>query len=185
MAESSFLNPRKVMHAVKLHDGDKVADFGAGSGFFAREAARQAGGKGVVWAVDAHQDMLPRLKNHAAEEGLINVEVVHGNVEKEKGSHLPADNFDLVIVANMLFAADHKEMVVKEAKRVLRVGGRVLVIDWKDSFNGMGPHKDHVVSEDHGRTLFELGGFTYVEPVPAGDFHWGFIARKRAPGAAQ
>lgn len=184
MAESSFLNPAKALRAAKLHDGDKVADFGAGSGFFTRAAAHYVGGKGVVWAVDAHQDLLPRIKNHAREEGYINVEVVHGDVEKEKGSHLPADNFDLVIIANVLFAAERKEAVIKEAKRILRVGGRVLVIDWKDSFDGMGPHKDHVVTHDHGRTLVELGGFTYMEDVPTGDFHWGFLAKKRAAGAA-
>lgn len=184
MAESSFLNPTRALHAAKLHDGDRVADFGAGSGFFTRAAARLVGGKGVVWAVDAHQEMLPRLRNHAAEEGLINVEVVHGNVEKDKGSHLPSENFDLVIVANMLFAAEHKDAVIREAKRVLKIGGRLLLIDWKDSFDGMGPHKDHLVTEDHARTLVELGGFTYLQDVPAGAFHWGFLARKRAPGAA-
>jgi ubiquinone/menaquinone biosynthesis C-methylase UbiE len=185
MAESSFLNPMKALRAAKLRDGDKVADLGAGSGFFAKAAARLVGGKGVVWAVDAHQDMLPRLRNHAVEEGLVNVEVVHGNIEQEKGSHLPADNFDFVIMTNVLFGAERKEAVVKEAKRILKTGGRALIIDWKDSFDGMGPHKDHVVTEDHARTLMELGGFTFVEDVPAGEFHWGFIARKRASGAAQ
>lgn len=184
MEESSFLNPAKALRAAKLHDGDRVADFGAGSGFFTRAAARQVGGKGLVWAVDVHQDLLPRIKNLALQEGLTNVEVVHGNVEKYGGSHLPEDNFNLVIIANVLFASEDKKEVVREAKRVLKVGGRVLVIDWSGSYNGMGPHEDHVVTEDHARTLFELGGFTYMDAVPAGAFHWGFIAKKRAPGAA-
>jgi ubiquinone/menaquinone biosynthesis C-methylase UbiE len=185
MAESSFLNPTKVLRAAKLHDGDKVADFGAGSGFFTRAAARLVGGRGLVWAVDAHQDMLPRIKSLALEEGLHTVEVVHGNVEKPGGSHLPENNFDLVIIANLLFAAEHKEPIVREAKRILRVGGRILVIDWRNSFGGMGPHQDHIVTEDHARTLAELGGFTYLSELPTGDYHWGFLARKRAPGAAQ
>src|SRR3989344_3489734 len=178
MAESSFLNPTRTLRAAKLHDGARVADFGAGSGFFTRAAARLVGGRGLVWAVDVHQDMLPRLKNLALQEGLHNVEVVHGNVERAGGSNLPDENFDLVIVANLLFGAEHKEQIVKEAKRVLRKGGRALVIDWRDSFNGMGPHKDHVVTQDHAQTLFELGGFTHPEPVPAGEYHWGFLARK-------
>src|SRR3989344_3155597 len=173
MAESSFLHPTRTLKAAKLHEGMRVADFGAGSGFFTRAAARLVGGKGLVWAVDVHQDLLPRIKKLALEEGLPNVEVVHGNVEKGGGSHLPEENFDLVIISNLLFGAEHKEQIVKEAKRVLRKGGRVLCIDWADSFGGMGPHQDHVVTQDHAQTLFELGGFTHPEPGPAGGDHWG------------
>lgn len=181
MAESSFLNPMRALGHSKLHEGSRVADFGAGSGFFTRAAARLVGDSGLVWAVDVHQDMLPRLKSLALQEGLRNVEVVHGDVEKPKGSRLPAENFDLVIVSNLLFGSEHKETVVKEAHRVLRKTGRVLVIDWAGSFGGLGPHESHVVTADHAQTLFELNGFTYLEPVPAGAYHWGFLARKKAP----
>ncbi len=179
MAESSFLNPTRTLRAAKLHEGERVADFGAGSGFFTRAAARLVGGKGLVWAVDVHQEMLPRIKKLALEEGLSNVEVVHGDVERAGGSHLPEDNFDLVLVSNLLFGAENKEQIVKEAKRVLRKGGRVLVIDWAGSFGGMGPHPEAVVTADHARTLFELGGFLFVEEVPAGSHHWGLLFRKK------
>lgn len=180
MAESSFLNPTKTLRAAKVREGERVADFGAGSGFFTRAAARLVGEKGLVWAVDVHQDMLPHIKKLALEEGLHNVEVVHGNVERSGGSHLPKENFDVVIISNMLFGVEHKDLVVKEAWRILRTGGRVLVIDWSDSFNGMGPHKEMVVSADHAQTLFELGGFGFVNEVPAGSHHWGFVAKKTA-----
>lgn len=180
MAESSFLNPTKTLLAAKVREGERVADFGAGSGFFTRAAARLVGGKGLVWAVDAHQDMLPRIKKLSLEEGLHNVEVVHGNLERAGGSHLPKDNFDLVIISNILFAVEHKDLVVKEARRILRKGGRVLVIDWSDSFGGMGPHKDMIVSVDHAKTLLELGDFTFLNDIPAGSHHWGVLAKKNA-----
>ena len=180
MAESSFLNPSGALRAAKLREGERVADFGAGSGFFTRAAARLVGDSGLVWAVDVHQDMLPRLKNLALQEGLKNVEVVHGDVEKAKGSRLPADNFDLCIISNLLFGAEHKDVVAKEAHRVLRKTGRALVIDWAGSFGGLGPRTDHLVSADHARTLFELNGFSYMEPVPAGEYHWGILLRKKA-----
>ncbi len=179
MAESSFLNPARALRAVKLHEGQRVADFGAGSGFFTRAAARLVGEAGLVWAVDVHQELLPRLKNLALQEGLHNVEVIHGDVEKLKGSRLPADNFDLVIISNLLFGAEHKDAVAKEAHRVLRKTGRVLCIDWAGSFGGLGPEEGAVVSADHARTLFELNGFNYVEEVPAGAYHWGMLLRKR------
>lgn len=180
MAESSFLNPARALRAAKLHEGSRVADFGTGSGFFARAAARLVGEEGLVWAVDVHQELLPRLKNLALQEGLRNIDVIHGDVERAKGSRLPADNFDLCIISNILFSAEHKEAVAKEAHRVLRKGGRALVIDWAGSFGGLGPHAEQVVSADHAQTLFELNGFTYLEAVPAGEYHWGFLARKKS-----
>ncbi|OGC87813.1 hypothetical protein A3D70_00750 [Candidatus Adlerbacteria bacterium RIFCSPHIGHO2_02_FULL_54_18] len=179
MEESSFLNPGRTLIAAKVAEGMRVADFGCGSGFFTRAAARLVGQSGLVWAVDAHQDILSRVKNLSLQEGLTNVEVVHGDVERKGGSRLPEENFDLVIITNLLFGAEHKDMLAREAGRVLHKGGRVLVVDWRDSFGGLGPHKDHVVSSDHARTLFELHGFVWESEVPAGEFHWGFLARKK------
>ncbi len=178
MKESTFLNPTTVVEAAKIRDGMVVVDFGAGSGFFTRAAAREVG-QGEVWAVDINQDLLPRIVNVAAGEGLRNVHVVQGDIEKQGGSNLPDAHADLVIVANVLFSLEDKEEMVKELVRVLKRGGRALVVDWKDSFGGLGPHPDHVITVGMARDLFEKGGLQYLEDVPAGQYHWGFIVRKK------
>ncbi len=180
MNDSSFLNPLQAVAAAHVHEGMHVADFGSGSGFFARAAAREVGEHGVVWAIDINRDLLPRLKTIAHAEGLRNVEVLHGNVSEEKGSNLPPDSVDLVIAANVLFTLEDKEGCVKEIKRVLKKGGRALVIDWSDSWGGLGPHKDHVLTEADARELFEKHGFLTSDPIPAGAYHWGFIGRKKS-----
>jgi ubiquinone/menaquinone biosynthesis C-methylase UbiE len=178
MHESSFLNPEKVVEAAGIHAGLKVADFGSGAGFFTRAAARYVGPGGVVCAVDIHQDLLPRLKNLALGEGLRNIEVMHGDVEQVGGSHLPDKTFDFVLVTNLLFAIECKDCLVQEVARVLKPHGKVLVVDWKDSFGGLGPHPDHVVTEPAGRNIFEQSGFTFVSNIPAGEYHWGCILKK-------
>ena len=184
MEESTFLNPSSVLARAKLHEGMHVADFGAGSGFFTRAAAREVGESGVVWAVDTNQDLLVRIKNIALAEGLQNVEIIQGDVEVPGGSNLPAGRLDLVIIANTLFSAGEWLHVAKEAHRVLGPHGRVLVVDWRDSFGGLGPHPDHVIPIGAARDLFEKAGFVYVEDVPAGEYHWGFTARKKDRPAA-
>ena len=189
--ESSFLNPTDVLRHAKLQAGMRVADFGAGAGFFTRAAARlalrqahyDAGGSGahggVVWAVDTNADLLVRIKNMSLAEGLQNVEIVTGDFEKPEGSHLPAGAFDFVILANSLFSADEKALVAGEVRRVLAPHGRVLVVDWKDSFGGFGPHPEHVLTVGAARDLLEKAGLLYIEDIPAGAYHWGFTARKK------
>ena len=157
----------------------KVADFACGAGFFARAAARLVGARGVVWAVDAHQELLPRLKNISLAEGLRNVEVLQGNIERTGGTHLPEASFDLVLVPNALFASEHKDTVAKEAGRVLKKGGRVLLVDWSDSHGGLGPAPAHVLTAAAAQKIFEGAGFVYERQVPAGAYHWGVIMRKK------
>ena len=177
--EEGFLNPTQALERAQLHEGMHVADLGSGSGFFTRAAARMVGEQGVVWAVDVHRDMLPRLKNLATGEGLHNVEVMQGDIESVGGSNLPAGEFDFCILSNVLFATEHKQAAVAEIKRLLKKGGRALVIDWSASFGGMGPHRDHVVTLRAARQMFEDAGLVWVEDVPAGTYHWGFLVRKK------
>jgi arsenite methyltransferase len=176
--ESSFLNPAKALALADVSEGLEVADFGAGSGFFTRAAARLVD-PGTVWAVDDNGELLSRIKSLALTEGLKNVEILRGNIESPQGCGLPKDHFDVVIAANILFSADNKKQVVAEISRVLKRTGRAIVIDWSDSHGGLGPTKEHVVTEDVARALFEEAGFAYQGAIPAGEYHWGFVVRKK------
>lgn len=180
--ESSFLTPAKALSALNLMPGMQVADFDAGSGFFTRAAAHLVA-PGSVWAVDPNRELLPRIKSVALAEGLHNVEVVAGSIERLGGTHLPAGQFDAVIIANSLFTADDKAGVAAEAARVLKAGGTVLVIDWEDSFGGLGPAPEHVVSAKDATEAFEAAGFTVAGEAPAGSYHWGLLFRKGGKAA--
>ncbi|MBX4192085.1 methyltransferase domain-containing protein [Candidatus Parcubacteria bacterium] len=176
--ESSFLNPAKVIAALHIDEGMRVADFSGAGGFFTRAAAR-AVGSGVVWTVDSNADLLTRIKNLGLAEGLHNIEIVRGNIEAESGSHLPGSSFDLVLATNIFFHLEHKSRAIEEMSRVLKHGGRVLVTDWLDSFGGLGPHHEHVVEKQKILKLFEAEGFALESEVPAGAYHWGFVVRKK------
>lgn len=175
--ESSFLHPTQALEAAHLTPGMMVADLGAGAGFFTRAAARIVA-PGEVWAVDLSGELLARIKNLSLAEGLSNVEVMRGDIEDTHGSNLPANYFDYVLVTNVLFACEDRYAVAREVERIMKPTGRALVVDWKGSFDGMGPHADHIFAPGAARDVFEQAGLIYLEDIPAGAYHWGFIVRK-------
>ena len=178
--ETGFLNPTVALEHAGVHEGARVADLGAGAGFFTRAAGRLVGEGGVVWAVDINRELLSRIKNFAVAEGLHNVEVLHGDVEVGGGTNLPPESFDFVLATNLLFSVEHKGECLGEMRRVLKKSGRAVVIDWQDSFGGLGPHPSHVVAEAAGKKLLEQHGFATLGKIPVGAYHWGLVVRKKS-----
>ncbi len=173
-----FSNPAKNLRSAHVGPGMKILDMGAGSGFYSIEAARLVGKEGKVYAADLQEDLLRRVKNEATREGLENLEVLHADVEKQNGIPLKDETLDLVIAANILFSVENKEALLAEAKRLLRTKGRILVVDWSDSFAGIGPHVSHVVSKEETLELLKKTGFTFDSEISAGEHHYGILARK-------
>lgn len=173
-----FSDPKKNIDQCGIQPGMNIADFGSGSGYYALEASKALMGTGHVYAIDVQKDLLARLKNLAIRQHVFNIEVVWGNIEKPEGTRLKSGSIDLVLVCNLLFQIEDKKTLVDEIKRILVPGGRVLVIDWSDSFGGIGPHKNNVITEDQALALFERAGFAKDRPVQAGSHHYGMIVKK-------
>lgn len=173
-----FSDPKHNIEQFMIGEGTKVADFGAGSGHYTIEAAKAVGDSGFVYAVEIQRDLLDRVKNLAREKNLHNVEVLWGDLEKIGGSGLGDSSVNSVIVSNILFQIENKEDFIKEAARVLKPGGKLLLVDWTDSFGGMGPAPEMVVSEDVVTSLFKKNGFIVDKNIYAGEHHFGKILRK-------
>jgi len=174
----SFSDPHHIIAQFDLQSGARVADFGAGGGAVALAAARAVGDAGRVYAIEVQKELLPRLKNEARGARLHNLEVLWGDVERTSGTHLKDGAVDAVILSNILFQLTDRTGAVKEAQRVLKPGGKALVVDWSGSFGRMGPDPQHVVTEQSARTLCEENGFQFVKSISAGEHHYGMIFRK-------
>jgi len=99
-------------------------------------------------------------------------------MEKADGTKLRDMSIDLVLVCNVLFQVEDKSVVVAEVKRILKPQGKVLVVDWSDSFAGLGPHPDVVVAQETVMDLFEHAGFHLDREVSAGEHHYGLLYKK-------
>ena len=121
------------------------------------------------------KELLINIKNTARQEGISNIEVIWGDIERDGKTKIRDNVVDAVIASNILFQVEDRLGFIKEVKRILKPNGKVLVVDWEGSFNGTGPSPDSVVSYDDARALFEENGFSFVKNISAGDHHYGFI----------
>ena len=174
----SFLDPQNNIEQLELSEGMIVADLGVGSGFYTLAAAEAVGSSGRVYAIDVQKDMLDHVKNLAKERKLHNVEVIWADIEKLGGTRLKEAFVDIAIVSNVLFQIEEKNNFLNETKRILKPNGRVLVVDWADSFSGLGPAQENIVTRDQSEELFEQNGFELIKDISAGDHHYGMVFRK-------
>lgn len=172
-----FASPVQNLHHLGLSAGMRVADFGAGAGHYAVAASDLVGESGEVYVIEIQEELLTKAKTLDGRPRR-NLHFIRGDIEKEKGSGLADGQCDAVILSNVLFMIEHKDIVATEAYRVLTVGGTVLVIDWADSFGGIGPTPEHVYTQNAARELFQASGFTFQKEFDAGDHHWGLTFRK-------
>src|SRR3989344_5010066 len=172
---ASFSEPRDNILQLGLREGMKVGDFGAGSGHYSRAAAAIVVHSGKVYAIDVQEDILKHLKLNSHDHHKHIINVVWGDIEKEGGSHLRAQSLDAVLLANTLFQIEHRFGLLGEIKRVLKPGGKLMVVDWAGSYGGMGPVPEKVVSEHEAEDFFIKGDFHKVKSFRAGPHHYGIL----------
>ena len=170
-----FLNPSEVLKQLKLRKDMIACDFGCGSGGWVIPLAKILE-EGKIYAIDILEEPLSALKGRAKLEKILNVETIRSNVEAKNGSKLSDNSCDLVLMTNLLFECDDKKIVLEEGKRVLKPGGRILVVDWiKD--NPLTPEIEWVDFEEIKKIAKELD-LKLEKEFEAGLYHYGLIFSK-------
>lgn len=122
-----FQKPDEVMRALALRPGERVADVGAGSGYFTLRVARAVGPSGRVLAIDVNPDLLELLDRRAKEAGLANV--TSRRVEKDDPD-LPPAGIDTILMVDMFHYVKDRAVYARKLRAGLAPGGRIVVIDY-------------------------------------------------------
>jgi len=180
MQTAEFNHPQKNMLQAGFQPGDKIGEFGCGSGHVALALSGIVGEHGKVYAIDIQEDILTHLRDTIARAHLKNVDTIFGNIEQPGGTHLRDSVLDGVVLSNVLFQIDAIDDVLTEVKRTLKPGGKLLVSDWAGSYSGMGPSSERVVSEHRAEELCIEAGFHKVKSYRAGAHHYSILFTKPA-----
>jgi ubiquinone/menaquinone biosynthesis C-methylase UbiE len=78
----------------------------------------------------------------------------------------------------VLFQLPDRPAAIREALRILKPGGMLLVIDWKESFNNMGPASHDVFPEADAKRLLEQCGLGDIASHEVGMYHYAITAKK-------
>lgn len=153
----------------------RVADLGAGTGFYTKVLSTYVGNTGKVYAIEVQKGMVIKLESDLKELHIKNVECIWGDIETVGGTKIADKSMDRVVISNVLFQVSDRRGLIDEARRILKKDGKVLVVDWKDSYEGMGPAPKHVVLQKVVEELFIKRGFRLEQVITTLHNHYGII----------
>ncbi|MBU0597726.1 methyltransferase domain-containing protein [Patescibacteria group bacterium] len=176
---NTFLNPEQVLKNLDIAYGEQVVDMGCGGGYFVLQAARIIGNKGTAYGVDILKSALSSLKSKALMFGLSNVRVVWSDAEVYGGAKNISDSSsDLVLLVQLLSQVKKRHEVFREAVRILKKGGRIAVLDWKENKLSFGITNDQLIPLEEVKELAVKVGLRFFKEIEAGPYHFGLVFKK-------
>ena len=163
-----------IVGRAQIEPGERVLDVGCGTGDLAMAAKALAGPTGQVFGTDASPKMIAVARRKAAKAGVD----VNFQVDLIEDISFPGNHFDVVLSSFMMhhLPDDLKRMGLAEIYRVLKPGGRILIVDMQSSSGGsvgqrlsefmIQVHGGHTMMKDNVKKLLpfvEVAGFTSVE----------------------
>lgn len=145
-----------LVEALDIRAGDRVADIGAGTGFFTWRLAQKAGPRGRVFAVDVQREMLARAEETVKRHGLANVDYV---LATERDPKLPPRAVDLVFIAHSYHEFTEPEAMLEAIRQALDPAGRLAIVEYAKEKRDAPASPLHKMSFDEIRSEIEPVGF--------------------------
>ena len=141
---AAWQQPDLVMDALGIADGARVADLGAGGGWFTVRLAERVGPHGRVYAEDIQPQMRASIERRVSREGLTNVSVVLGSPHDPK---LPT-GLDAVLIVETYPEMTDPVTLLRHVTAALRPNGRVGIVGFSLEGGGPGPPLDERVEPE-------------------------------------
>lgn len=174
-----LLNVLEIIKKLDIKESYVIADLGCGgAGHFVGPLARLTGKTGKVYALDVQKGVLEVVKGKMAQQNITNVEYVWSDLETYGAAAIPDGSCDLTFLVNVLFQNTDHAAILKESARFLRIGGRLVIIDWRHIASPFGPPQHIRVDPKKIKDLGFSLGLAWFDEFDAGPYHFGLVFRK-------
>ncbi|MCY0859694.1 MAG: class I SAM-dependent methyltransferase [Sulfolobaceae archaeon] len=157
-----FEDPEKFLPELLDHN-QVIVDLGCGPGYYCQYLVKYAS---KLYCIDIDDEALKIVK-----------EIVPESITMKDLRGIPDGSVDVILLANSFHDMDNKEDVVNEIRRVLKEGGKVIIIDWKKDATPFGPPV--FLRMDKEDYLKYFRGFDVVKEFDVGPYHFGLLLIKK------
>lgn len=158
-ARDEWQKPRELIAALSLRPGMRVADLGAGTGYFSRYLAAAVGGDGTVYAVDTEPNLVAHLRARAEQENTANVVPILASPDNPR---LPTAGIDLILIVDTYHHIDARRAYFGRLRRSLTPEGRVAIVDWQKRDLPVGPPPVHKLAREQVVDEMSAAGYVLV-----------------------
>jgi len=176
---NALVDAQLVFAKTQLGDRMKVADLGCGtSGHFIFPAAKIVGKNGKVYAIDILKTVLENIKRRIKQENIANIAIEWSDLEVFGATKIESGSLDIGLLINTLYLSHKRAEIVREAIRMIKKGGRLAIVEWKNIASPFGPPSEERVKKDLVKTACQKLGLRLDEEFDAGQYHYGLVFTK-------
>lgn len=172
---SVWQKPAEVIAALNVRRGDRVADLGAGTGYFSVPFARAVGSKGRVYAIDLEPGMVAHIQRRVKHERAPMIVPLLGS---DRAALVP-EPVDLLFICSVLHHVAQRARFLASFKASLAEGGRVAILDWQKR-SKRGPPRAMKISASTMIDEMRRAGFRLIERHTFLESQYFLIFRPRA-----
>lgn len=173
---NSLLDANFILSKAQIGEKMKIAHLGSGSsGHFVFPTAKLVGNKGVVYAVDILKTVLEAVSKRARMENYENVKTVWSNLEIFGATKIESGSLDAGMLINTLYQSNKRVEILRESIRMIKKGGKLVVIEWKNIATPFGPPIEERVKKELLEIAGKKMGLHEEEEFDAGQYHYGII----------
>jgi len=174
-----MLSLRELINKIPIWEGVSIADFGSGSGLFTIELAKALNQNGNILAVDILEKPLMFLIENAKRQNVNNLITTKVcDLENKSLGNSFHNSFDIVTIVNVLFQIKNKENIIKEAKKILKENGFLIISDWEIYKIPLNEKLYPVKKDDLVKMISDIG-FVLKEGMQLTNTHFGLIFTKK------
>ncbi|MFA5021798.1 MAG: class I SAM-dependent methyltransferase [Patescibacteria group bacterium] len=174
-----LLDPDQILAKINIKTGDQIADLGCGgAGHFIAPLARLVGDQTKIYAVDIMKTVLRAITSKARLEGINNIRPIWSDLENVGATNITPDSLDAAVLVNVLSLSKKRENILKEALRLLKKGGKLLIVDWNKVPTTFGPPLEQRVKDEEVKEIASRLNYKFDQEFAAGKYHFGLILIK-------